>query len=134
MQRTHVKINCSFFLKVRKNSFAMPVRKGFPYKDLINYQLEKMIESGVMDHIKKRHLTPLSSTRSFVCSSKEVEKCQKHKLATFTVNMYCNIILGSMATIHYNISPCESLFLFNLYWFSCWNYCTTPRIQRKMVN
>lgn len=59
-------------MKIKQNSFAMPVKKGFPYKNLINHQLEKMMESGVLDQIKKRHLSPLSKTQSYICSAVQV--------------------------------------------------------------
>ncbi len=52
----------------------MPVRRDFPYKNLVDHQIEKMKETGVLDQVKRRHLYPLSKQQSYICSDKQVSK------------------------------------------------------------
>ncbi len=61
-----------FQLETRQ--FSMAARRQFEYSDLVNHQLEKIGESGVLDQLLKRYLETLSSTKEYICSRLEVKK------------------------------------------------------------
>ncbi len=54
--------------------YSMAVGKDFQYTRLLNYQLSRLRESGVLDQLLRRHLEPISSTREYICSAVEVTK------------------------------------------------------------
>ncbi len=50
----------------------MAARRQFEYLELVNYQLEKMRENGVLDQLLKRHLEAFPATKEYICSRAEV--------------------------------------------------------------
>ncbi len=58
--------------------FSMGARKGFWYKDLVNYQIEQLREKGILDQLIRKHLEPISSTQDYICSTNQVNKEHKN--------------------------------------------------------
>ncbi len=56
--------------------FAIPVRKGFPYTKILNHQIEKMRESGILHQFTRKHLNHDAEAQAHLCSSLEVQKMQ----------------------------------------------------------
>ncbi len=52
--------------------FSLGARQGFEFLPLLNHQLNKMKEGGLVNWLRKKYLEPIASTKEYICSSQEV--------------------------------------------------------------
>ena len=45
----------------------MPMRKGFPFRRLFNYQLTKLEESGTLSHLRKKWISMRKYSLEYLC-------------------------------------------------------------------
>ncbi len=62
----------SFSLKIEKRLFSMAAKKSFWYKELIDYHIDRIRQNGVLDHLKRKYLEPVSNTPEYICSAEQV--------------------------------------------------------------
>ncbi len=67
----------------------MGARRGFEYLGLVNHQIERLTENGVLHQLTKRHLEPIAATRAFLCSGVTVRgKKKQHFFFSFLHLLY----------------------------------------------
>ncbi len=93
---------------------GIPFRKHFPFMKSVNYHLNKMTVSGVLDHIYQPYMKSFEKARKLVCSSAEAAgQGDKWKVGLHdTMGFFLLLLLGGLIGVC--IVVCENLLFHKL--------------------